>query len=317
MACDIIKFYKWGMFLCLLIASIALYLAIKCPYASVCPAGFAAMMLTGISAALTGIVMFFVKRSLSHVRKLHIDDLSAKKITARTVRCGGIARKCPCWSRWLFFFMTVGVVSGFSIAVVLSTCPDAGDATLWKGELILAEGAPQSTEGGYPAAQTEQSGQAHSCCGANPEAAMGSQGLGQVLDLETGANETLGPELTEEAILQRFPKLRAPETPEDTAPRSDPGAEMDVEKTFDGNMAAQMVLAAVALQEERVAVYKDFDAAFKYLLQAEGQKATRALAWLYPFVVRCATVRFQVLQRSFLQRCPTFNFQHCGVHCYM
>ncbi|CAE7816396.1 unnamed protein product, partial [Symbiodinium microadriaticum] len=77
--------------------------------------------------------MFFVKRSLSHVRKLHIDDLSAKKITARTVRCGGIARKCPCWSRWLFFFMTVGVVSGFSIAVVLSTCPDAGDATLWKG----------------------------------------------------------------------------------------------------------------------------------------------------------------------------------------
>eukprot|EP00439_Symbiodinium_sp_Y106_P055786 s3979_g7.t1 len=248
MACDIIKFYKWGMFLCLLIVSIALYLAIKCPYASVCPAGFAAMMLTGISAALTGIVMFFVKRSLSHVRKLHIDDLSAKKITARTVRCGGIARKCPCWSRWLFFFMTVGIVSGFGIAVVLSTCPDAGDATLWKGEDcemkapdpkgefgilfglwplgramdaaacldILSRaahtgshqngggkacchgGAPQSTEGGYPAAQTEQSGQAHSCCGANPEAAVGSQGLGQVLDLETGANETLGPELTED-----------------------------------------------------------------------------------------------------------------------
>lgn len=127
---------------------------------------------------------------------------------------------------------------------------------------------------------------------------MGSQGLGQVLDLETGANETLGPELTEEAILQRFPKLRAPETPEDTAPRSDPGAEMDVEKTFDGNMAAQMVLAAVALQEERVAVYKDYDAAFKYLLQAEGQKATRALAWLYPFVVRCATVRFQAVSQG-------------------
>lgn len=28
--------------------------------------------------------MFFVKRSLSHVRKLHIDDLSAKKMSART-----------------------------------------------------------------------------------------------------------------------------------------------------------------------------------------------------------------------------------------
>ena len=28
--------------------------------------------------------------------------------------------------------------------------------------------------------------------------------------------------------------------------------------------------------------------------KAEGPKATRALAWLYPFVVRCATVRFQV-----------------------
>ena len=25
------------------------------------------------------------------------------------------------------------IVAGFGIAVVLSTCPDAGDATLWKG----------------------------------------------------------------------------------------------------------------------------------------------------------------------------------------
>eukprot|EP00437_Effrenium_voratum_P015861 CAMPEP_0181454642 /NCGR_PEP_ID=MMETSP1110-20121109/30345_1 /TAXON_ID=174948 /ORGANISM="Symbiodinium sp., Strain CCMP421" /LENGTH=243 /DNA_ID=CAMNT_0023578997 /DNA_START=44 /DNA_END=773 /DNA_ORIENTATION=- len=133
MACDIIKFYKWGMFLCLVIATIALYLAIKCPYASVCPAGFAAMLMTGIFAAASGIFMFFVKRSLSHVRKLHMEDLSAKKMTAKTRRCGGIARKCPCWSRWLFFFMSVGVISGFAVGVLLSTCPEAGDK-LWLGK---------------------------------------------------------------------------------------------------------------------------------------------------------------------------------------
>mmetsp|Transcript_36296 Transcript_36296/g.67506 ORF Transcript_36296/g.67506 Transcript_36296/m.67506 type:complete len:205 (-) Transcript_36296:83-697(-) len=132
MACDIIKFYGYGMSICFVIATIALYLTIKCPYASICPAGFAAMMITGISAAATGIVMFFVKRSLSHVRKLHMEDLSAKKITAKTIRCGSIARKCPCVSRWLFFFTTAGVVSGFLIAVLLSTCPEAGDA-LWNG----------------------------------------------------------------------------------------------------------------------------------------------------------------------------------------
>lgn len=130
--CDIIKFYKWGMFLCLVIATIALYLAFKCPYATICPAGFAAMLITGIFAALTGIIMFFVKRSLSHVRKLYIDDLTAKKMTAKTAQCGSIARKCPCWSRWLFFFTSMGIIMGFMVAVLLSTCPEAGDA-LWQG----------------------------------------------------------------------------------------------------------------------------------------------------------------------------------------
>eukprot|EP00434_Breviolum_minutum_P024635 symbB.v1.2.021756.t1/scaffold1897.1/size96769/8 len=143
MACDIIKFYKWGMFLCFVIATIALYLAIKCPYSTICPAGFAAMLITGIFSAATGIIMFFVKRSLNHVRKLYIDDLSAKKMTAKlafplsefqakTQQCGSIAKKCPCWSRWLFFFTSLGVVMGFSVGVLLSTCPDAGDA-LWQG----------------------------------------------------------------------------------------------------------------------------------------------------------------------------------------
>ncbi|CAE7020648.1 unnamed protein product, partial [Symbiodinium sp. CCMP2456] len=84
----------------------------KCNVSYLCQVfSFTANFMDDFIHTRQGIVMFFVKRSLSHVRKLHIDDLSAKKITARTVRCGGIARKCPCWSRWLFFFMTVGVVS--------------------------------------------------------------------------------------------------------------------------------------------------------------------------------------------------------------
>ena len=81
-----------------------------------------------LSRLVQGIIMFFVKRSLEHVRKLHIDDLSAKKMSARTQQCGSIARKCPCWctaqprlsfsfrieirSRWLFFFMSVGLIMG-------------------------------------------------------------------------------------------------------------------------------------------------------------------------------------------------------------
>lgn len=36
-----------------------------------------------------------------------------------------------------------------------------------------------------------------------------SMGCGQVLDVESGENQTLGPEFTEEVLLQRFPKLKA------------------------------------------------------------------------------------------------------------
>ena len=109
--------------------------------------------------------------------------------------------------------------------------------------------------------------------------------MGQVLDVETGENETLGVDFTEEALLKRFPKLsKAENKVVDTV-------DTFAEKTFDGHVAAELVLRAISLEEERVAVYKDFDLAFKFLLEA--QQATRALAWLYPFVVRMATERFQ------------------------
>lgn len=109
--------------------------------------------------------------------------------------------------------------------------------------------------------------------------------MGQVLDVETGENETLGVDFTEEALLKRFPKLsKAENKVVDTV-------DTFAEKTFDGHVAAELVLRAILLEEERVAVYKDFDLAFKFLLEA--QQATRALAWLYPFVVRMATERFQ------------------------
>eukprot|EP00913_Durusdinium_trenchii_P013750 g12910.t1 len=51
-------------------------------------------------------------------------------------------------------------------------------------------------------------------------------------------------------------------------------------------------------RQERVAVYKDYDAAFKFLMEASQGRATRAIAWLYPFVVKKATGRFQGLSQS-------------------
>eukprot|EP00434_Breviolum_minutum_P024636 symbB.v1.2.021756.t2/scaffold1897.1/size96769/8 len=346
MACDIIKFYKWGMFLCFVIATIALYLAIKCPYSTICPAGFAAMLITGIFSAATGIIMFFVKRSLNHVRKLYIDDLSAKKMTAKlafplsefqakTQQCGSIAKKCPCWSRWLFFFTSLGVVMGFSVGVLLSTCPDAGDA-LWQGldcemktpdpkaefGVLFVESLggdessrhhiamdPEACLGILSRAHAAHAkSDANGTCCKGPEGGNGhgypvsqvqkvsevnvsdSMGCGQVLDVESGENQTLGPEFTEEVLLQRFPKLKG----SNQAPISGSGA---VENTFDGDIAADIVLSAVALQEERVAVYKDYDAAFKFLLEAR-EHATRALAWLYPFIVKMATSRFQAISQG-------------------
>ena len=134
------------------------------------------------------------------------------------------------------------------------------------------------------AAQTDEK---HCCQGGSREAPEAPESnAGQVLDVESGENETLGPLFTEEALLQRFPKLQAAEEQLDTF----------AEKTFDGKLAKELVLKAISLEEERVLVYKDFDAAFKWLLEA--QQATRALAWLYPFVVRMATGRFQAISES-------------------
>eukprot|EP00931_Biecheleriopsis_adriatica_P116322 TRINITY_DN91982_c0_g1_i1.p1 TRINITY_DN91982_c0_g1~~TRINITY_DN91982_c0_g1_i1.p1 ORF type:complete len:287 (+),score=72.35 TRINITY_DN91982_c0_g1_i1:77-937(+) len=111
---------------------------------------------------------------------------------------------------------------------------------------------------------------------------------GQVIDIETGANETLGPGMTEAAILELFPLLRPPETK--TAEKEAASGEV-------GDKAADLVLTALACHEERVAVYKEYDAAFKHLIEGEGG-GPRALAWLYPFIVKCATHRFQALSQS-------------------
>ena len=41
------------------------------------------------------------------------------------------------------------------------------------------------------------------------ERVAGTMGCGQVLDVESGENQTLGSDFTEEVLLQRFPKLQA------------------------------------------------------------------------------------------------------------
>lgn len=46
-------------------------------------------------------------------------------------------------------------------------------------------------------------------CDAQAENISDTMGCGQVLDVESGENQTLGPEFTEETLLQRFPKLKA------------------------------------------------------------------------------------------------------------
>eukprot|EP00930_Biecheleria_cincta_P098466 TRINITY_DN90123_c0_g1_i1.p1 TRINITY_DN90123_c0_g1~~TRINITY_DN90123_c0_g1_i1.p1 ORF type:complete len:305 (+),score=81.38 TRINITY_DN90123_c0_g1_i1:26-916(+) len=139
-----------------------------------------------------------------------------------------------------------------------------------------------------------------------PPPPMAGLAQGQVLDLETGANETLGPDMTEEGILQKFKHLRpkeeeaaagGAETSTSGRTASQPSKETAKPEAFTGEEAARLVLDAISLHEERVAVYKDFDAAFRHLMEGEGG-GTRPLSWTYPFVVKCATQRFQAISQG-------------------
>lgn len=102
---------------------------------------------------------------------------------------------------------------------------------------------------------------------------------GQILDLETGDNIPVPPEMTEEAILAKFPELRFEV--------SNDGQGLPADST-----AADLVSLVVKLHQERVALHKAFDSAFKFLLTGEGG-GSAAVARTYPGIVAAATRRFQ------------------------
>lgn len=117
----------------------------------------------------------------------------------------------------------------------------------------------------------------------------GGEGAGQLINLETGQNETVQKGMTEAAILELFPALLP--QPGIDAPRE--GSAEDVSTPTPADLA----LAAVQLHEARVAVHNAYDGAFRYLLKEKGG-GPKALARTYPSVVARATARFQVLSES-------------------
>jgi len=125
--------------------------------------------------------------------------------------------------------------------------------------------------------------QADSCAlSARPLAASGA---GQVIDLETGKNESVGADMSEESLLRRFPDLVAPTTSAD-------GGQEDL-----GDASApptQLIMRAVKLHEARVAVHRAYDGAFLCLLKGNGG-GPQAVARTYPSIVARVTVRFQAL----------------------
>lgn len=155
---------------------------------------------------------------------------------------------------------------------------------------------------------------------------------GQVIDLQSGKNETVDGEVMEATLLEMFPELgprparswatnAATEagSPASAAAEGD-GAQTESQQAFDppprpmqrpeqasAEAAAaaaatwelpsdppDLVLSVVKLHSQRVAVHKAYDGAFRHLLTSKGG-AARALGRSYPFVVACATARFQII----------------------
>lgn len=129
-------------------------------------------------------------------------------------------------------------------------------------------------------------------------AACAGKGAGQLIDLETGKNETVDSSMSQAAVLEMFPDLRGPallgdtEEPPQGATTAAGRRDSDQPQT-----PADLVLAVVQLHQTRVAVHRAYDGAFRHLLKGKGG-GPKALARTYPFVVAAVTARFQALSEA-------------------
>lgn len=127
-------------------------------------------------------------------------------------------------------------------------------------------------------------------------AAAGAGGAGQLIDLETGKNETVESDCSEAALLEMFPDLVLPRNTaaEDFAAANAPFAGASAGTVPDNTSSADLAAAVCQLHEERVKVYRAYDGAFRYLLKSQSGGA-KAVARTYPAIVAKATARFQQL----------------------
>eukprot|EP00933_Yihiella_yeosuensis_P002942 TRINITY_DN10515_c2_g4_i1.p1 TRINITY_DN10515_c2_g4~~TRINITY_DN10515_c2_g4_i1.p1 ORF type:complete len:380 (-),score=111.95 TRINITY_DN10515_c2_g4_i1:126-1202(-) len=174
-------------------------------------------------------------------------------------------------------------------------------------------------------------------------------GEGQVIDLDSGENETVSKEMTKANLFEEFPALRplageiaafqqALEMAEESKSKAPSGAgagypEVSSGKTAEGSATAAATIAAttattttttatttatatvastpapteaapadlvsaiVQLHQERVAVHRDYDAAFNHLIEGKGG-GMRVLGNLYPVVIQSVTIRFKALSEA-------------------
>lgn len=121
---------------------------------------------------------------------------------------------------------------------------------------------------------------------------LGMGAAGQTINLETGKNETVQSGMTEEDVLELFPALRAPAAATEVAQE-----ECSSGKQQSPPPPCDLALGAIKLHEERVAVHRAYDGAFRHLLKEKGG-GPKAVARTYPSVVARATARFQALSNS-------------------
>mmetsp|Transcript_85019 Transcript_85019/g.274801 ORF Transcript_85019/g.274801 Transcript_85019/m.274801 type:complete len:368 (-) Transcript_85019:43-1146(-) len=126
--------------------------------------------------------------------------------------------------------------------------------------------------------------------------AAGAGGAGQLIDLETGKNETVESDCSEAALLEMFPDLVLPRNTaaEDFTAANAPFAGANAGTVPDNASSADLAAAVCQLHEERVKVYRAYDGAFRYLLKSQSGGA-KAVARTYPAIVAKATARFQLL----------------------
>lgn len=114
---------------------------------------------------------------------------------------------------------------------------------------------------------------------------------GQVLNIETGTNESLQGFESAEWLFDKFPDFRAPRRP---------GGELEVPETETaaaerlrscGSSAFALVEAVLEQHKLRVAAHKSYDGAFRVVLA----RGVSAVALVYPLVVVAATSHFAAI----------------------